>query len=146
MIDISHLDKKQRKKLLKGITKALEKLSEAKESYYNAFAFSGALKGGTVIMDKIQELETLFRKPLYQLSEERRLLIDNYSLNPISEFGDHMSFKKFKNCCEGGGFIDYDGSGNYATKDKESNITIMPSDFKNGNVRDDFTHVVWYNK
>ena len=35
---------------------------------------------------------------------------------------------------------------NDAYKDKKSDIEIYPSDVQKGNVRSDFTHVVWYNR
>jgi hypothetical protein len=45
-----------------------------------------------------------------------------------------------------GGFIDYDGIGNYATNTQMSNIEIYPSDIKSGTYRKDFTHIVWFNR
>ncbi|GAF85281.1 unnamed protein product [marine sediment metagenome] len=62
--------------------------------------------------------------------------------------GDLMTIEEWKECVEGGGFIDYDGSGNYATKDKVSNKSVSPSDVEAGRFRTDveFTHIMWYNK
>lgn len=69
------------------------------------------------------------------------------SMKPQSvSYGDLMTIESFIENCEGGGFIDYDGSGNYATTTEESNITIYPSDIISGDYRKDFTHVMWYNK
>lgn len=45
-----------------------------------------------------------------------------------------------------GGFIDYDGSGNYARDGKMSNISIYPSDVNRKAIRRDFDTVVWFNK
>jgi hypothetical protein len=64
----------------------------------------------------------------------------------IPDYGDHMSFSSFKEACIDGMFIDYDGCGNYATKDKMTNIGISPSDIKEGVYRKEFTHVIWFNK
>lgn len=66
----------------------------------------------------------------------------------IPEYGDHMTMEDFKGYCDGGGFIDYDGSGNYASETHMSNISISPSDFKINNIHKnkDFTHIVWFNK
>lgn len=61
-------------------------------------------------------------------------------------FGNLYTMKEFIENCKAGNFIDYDGSGNYATKQKESNITILPSDIHHNEYRNDFTHVRWYNK
>jgi len=73
-------------------------------------------------------------------------LIAVSELEDIPSYGDHMRFEDFKECCDSGGFIDYDGSGNYATKDKMSSIGIWASDITEGVHRTDFTHVVWFNK
>jgi hypothetical protein len=43
-------------------------------------------------------------------------------------------------------FIDSDGFGHYATKDKESDISAVPSEICAGFVRNDFKYVIWYNK
>lgn len=66
----------------------------------------------------------------------------------IPEYGDIMTMEDFKEHVSCGGFIDYDGYGDYATKDKSSNKNISPSDIKLGYVLDDpkFTHVIWYNR
>ena len=60
--------------------------------------------------------------------------------------GDLMTFKEFKECCNDGGFIDYDGYGYYSNETHKSNITIYPSDITDGKIRTDFTHVCWYNR
>lgn len=64
----------------------------------------------------------------------------------IPEYGDHMTMEDFKGYCESGMFIDYDGSGNYATADKMTQKTISPSDFEEGLIIRNFTHVVWFNR
>lgn len=87
-------------------------------------------------------------KELSRLRRQYKLLLDenDYTLSPLPDFGDHMTLKKFVDYCLAGGFVDSDGFGNYATKDKESDIVINPSDVISGMYRKDFTHVVWYNK
>ena len=65
---------------------------------------------------------------------------------PIEHDDDIYTIEQFKSMCKGGGFIDYDGFGVYAFKDKKSDIEIYPSDVIKGNLRTDFTHVVWYNR
>ena len=57
-----------------------------------------------------------------------------------------MTLQDFKDYCDSGCFISSDGDGYYATETEESDIYISPSDFKYDVVRDDFTHIVWYNK
>ena len=83
---------------------------------------------------------------------------------PIPKYGDLMTLDNFIECCQTGGFIDYDGHGYYAMKDKMSDKLILPShitgrrddfDFDTGkfkkievpiNIDRSFTHVVWFNK
>lgn len=70
-------------------------------------------------------------------------------LNPQNELDKEclMSFKEFEKWCKVGPiFTDYDGSGVYATKDKVSDIYIIPSDIISGIFRKDFDYVCWYNK
>ncbi len=57
-----------------------------------------------------------------------------------------MSFMQFKESCEEGFFINYDGSGEYGNATHKSGIAIYPSDIIAGTYRTDFTHVYWYNK
>ena len=85
--------------------------------------------------------------------KERELIQDKIrqlkkadEFEPIEWDDDVYTIEKFKGICKSVGFIDYDGFGVYAYKDKKSNIEIYPSDVQKGNVRSDFTHVVWYNR
>jgi hypothetical protein len=64
----------------------------------------------------------------------------------IPDYGDVMSLKNFIENVECGGFIDYDGSGNYVRDGKMSDISIEPSDVDNNSVRKDFDTIVWFNK
>ncbi len=84
-------------------------------------------------------------KELIKIEREYKLIKD-YTLNDICG-GDLMKLSDFVEGCKVGPlFTDYDGFGYYATKDKESDITVYPSDIMSGVYRKDFTHVVWYNK
>jgi hypothetical protein len=67
-------------------------------------------------------------------------------LRKIPDYGSHMLLKDFVDCCNDGVFIDYDGAGYYATETEESDICANPSDIVCGNIRTDFSHVMWYNK
>jgi hypothetical protein len=73
-------------------------------------------------------------------------LIMELELHDIPEYGDHMTLEHFKQNCEDGLFIDYDGVGYYATSTQESDIEVYPSDITSGNINNNFTHIVWYNK
>ena len=57
-----------------------------------------------------------------------------------------MTINEFKSNCRYGVFMDSDGVGYYATDKEVSNIEASPSAFVKGIIREDFTHVCWYNK
>ena len=56
-----------------------------------------------------------------------------------------MTINEFKSNCRYGAFMDSDGVGYYATDKEVSNIEASPSAFVKGIIREDFTHVCWYN-
>ena len=84
--------------------------------------------------------------------------INEIELKSFESIGDHMSFDEFIECCDSGGFIDYDGFGVLAFADKKTNIIIRPSDFNFHVVGDTsheemmreiakaFGYVVWYTR
>lgn len=80
-----------------------------------------------------------------RLSRQVRL-IEEPTFSEIPDYGDVMSLKEFIDCVESGGFIDYDGSGNYVRDGKMSNISIYPSDVENSSVRKDFDTIIWFNR
>ena len=86
-------------------------------------------------------------KELVRLERELRLVKD-YTLRDIKgECGNLMTLESFAEACRVGPlFIDSDGCGEYAFKDKVSDLSIYPSDITSGVYRKDFTHVMWYNK
>ena len=77
-----------------------------------------------------------------QKSEMKKMLLPNY--------GDLFTIKEFKELCDDGCFIDWDGTGQYSDEEfiygDPWNDTANPSDFRAGNIRTDFTHVMWFNK
>lgn len=73
-------------------------------------------------------------------------LIKPYELKDLPTYGKLMTMEMFIANVRGGGFIDYDGHGSYATSTQRSNITINPSDILSGKYRKDFTHVMWFNR
>ena len=80
------------------------------------------------------------------VSRQYRKVCDYKLEDGIPSYGDLMTLKKFVDSCKGGGFCNSDGFGNYAMKDKVSDIEVYPSDIVAGVYRDDFTHIVWYNR
>lgn len=63
----------------------------------------------------------------------------------ILDYGDVMTVDEFKDCCDCGGFIDYDGFG-YLVKDGKMNdeIEICPS--KRHLIPKSATHICWLNR
>ena len=104
------------------------------------------IPGGLDFAQYEAKVEEIY-KDVNRLSSEYRL-IQTPKLKEAGEFELEclMTFEEFKDCCESGGFIDYDGSGRYGNATHESNIPIYPSDIMSGEFRNDFTHVYWYNK
>lgn len=62
------------------------------------------------------------------------------------ESGSVMSLADFIECVKEGGFIDYDGFGSYVKDNRESNISIYPSDIDNNVIRPGFDTIIWYNR
>lgn len=60
-----------------------------------------------------------------------------------------MTLNDFKESCEDGGFIDYDGFGFGANATHcDPNIVIQPSDVLDSpeSIHSDITHIIWFNK
>ena len=95
--------------------------------------------------DEYQEYVDEIYDYVHKLSSEYRL-IQTPEMTLADKDDDVMPLDIFVGYCKSGGFIDYDGSGNYGTSTHISNITVHPSDITDGNYRKDFTHVYWYNK
>jgi len=63
------------------------------------------------------------------------------------DYTDLMTLDEFVDCVKTGLFIDYDGSGYYATEslyDRDS--PAIPSEIKQGKINSSYTHVAWFNK
>ena len=95
--------------------------------------------------DEYSEYMKPERKQIAELSRELRL-IKKPEYSELPEFGDTMTLEHFISCVDCGGFIDYDGSGNYVKDGKMSDISIYPSDVKHNKVRKDFDTIVWFNR
>lgn len=80
-----------------------------------------------------------------KLDQEIRLL-EIPEFQDLPDYGDVMNLKDFIECVKDGGFIDYDGYGNYIKDGKMSDITINPSDIQSGSIRDDFDTIIWFNR
>lgn len=66
-----------------------------------------------------------------------------------NDIGDLMTYERWTECVESGGFIDYDGWGYYATrKGCDRRNQLRPSQYKKGENPKPLwaTHVLWFNK
>ena len=58
----------------------------------------------------------------------------------------NASIEEFKKLVMDGALTDTDGSGLYATETSTSDVEIVPSDVEENLIREDFSHVMWFNK
>lgn len=123
---------------LPELEKRREELEEAYDKKWNE------CPGGL----DFKQFHEFFEPEVSQLAEISRKmrLVQDYKLEEIPDYGDVMTLEDFIECCKSGGFIDYDGSGNYARDGKMSNITIKASDVRHNTIRTDFDTVVWFNR
>lgn len=80
-----------------------------------------------------------------KLEREKRMIMP-FELSDIPNYGDVMSLNNFISNVKCGGFIDYDGSGNYIKGDKMTNISIYPSDVNFNSIRKEFDKIIWFNR
>jgi hypothetical protein len=79
------------------------------------------------------------------LNREKRMIMP-YVLSDLPDYGQVMTLRQFIGSVKSGGFIDYDGSGNYVKDGKMTNIDIYPSDVKHNSIRKEFTKIIWFNR
>jgi hypothetical protein len=122
---------------LEEIEKKLDELNVLEDDAF-------ALPTITQYQDECERIWGL-KKPLLF---ERNKLTEITFEDEIPEYGDLMTLEVFINCCNSGGFIDYDGGGKYANSTHMSNISVSPSMITSGYVMKDprLTHVIWFNR
>jgi len=86
-----------------------------------------------------------YLKELKNLLKTKRMT-KNPEFYPIPTYGDRMTLKDFIENCKSGGFIDYDGFGNYVSGDMMTDIEIYPSDIKSNSIRYEFSEIIWFNR
>lgn len=89
------------------------------------------------------------RNRMIDLGERMRLIQEpriTYKKRGEKTTGDKFTLQEFIDMCRAGDFTDNDGFGLYASSKGISDIEIYPSDIMHGRYRQDFTHVIWYNK
>jgi hypothetical protein len=96
--------------------------------------------------NEFKEKATPIRQKIYFVSKYKRL-----KQPPTLEYnkewnGKLYTIEQFIEMSESGGFMDYDGFGYYATHNAKSDILIYPSDILEHIYRNDFTHIIWFNR
>lgn len=86
------------------------------------------------------------KEKLYFIGKYKRLKQD-----PTVEYGkewqgETIELENFIKLAKSGSIEDSDGYGYYATETSKSDILIMPSDVKENLIREDFSHVIWFEK
>jgi hypothetical protein len=86
------------------------------------------------------------KEKLYYIGKYKRTKQD-----PVVEYGkewkgDLMEIEKFIALCKNDSIDDNDGYGFYATETSKSDVIIVPSDVKENIIREDFSHVIWFEK
>lgn len=120
----------------------LKILEEAREEYDIAW---NNLPLGLDYKEYQEALEPFVKKCAIA-SRNYRMVKTPILKDDVPDFGDVMSLEHFISCCKLGGFIDYDGDGEYIKDGKLSGITIRPSDIKHNAVRKEFNQIVWFNR
>jgi hypothetical protein len=133
---ISTKNKEERIKLL---DKQIEELSKRLDYELNKPTKNESFERFSSRIDPLQNERA-------RLQSERRMLTDDYTLSPLSEYGNVMKLKDFANACKDQMFMDYDGYGYYVKDDQETNLMIIPSDVTSGKYRKEFENIIWFNK
>lgn len=68
------------------------------------------------------------------------------NISPIPDYGDLMTIQEFISCVQSGGFIDYDGFGNYSDGVIMYDDELRPSDITKRNCLKNYSHIVWFNR
>ena len=130
---------------IKELQNRLELLEPARDKVWNEYLDKSAKNIPFEVAWKWYCNQSVIKECKAIEDKIRKLKPADY-FEPIDKDDDVYTIEKFIGMCKGGRFIDYDGFGVYAFEDKKSNIEIYPSDVIKGNLRTDFTHIVWYNR
>jgi hypothetical protein len=129
-------------KFMEFIDNELEQLSNKIDEKRNEFVWDDKNPN---LMKDFQKVASKQVKKYSKLSNLKRLH-KKPTYDELPDYGDVMSLEEFVECCNCGGFIDYDGSGNYVKDGKISDISIYPSDVTKYKIREDFDTIIWFNK
>lgn len=133
------LTKDNKEERIKILDKEIEELSKRIDYELNKPTKNESFERFSARIDPFQNKRA-------RLQSEKRMLTDDYTLSPLSNYGDVMELKSFVSACKSGVFIDYDGHGYYVEEDQETDIMILPSDVTSGRYRKDFNQIIWFNR
>ena len=107
--------------------------------FYNSKSWEEYLKETKIDRNEVRCLYTaqILNTPYEDIELKKFDNLDKKCLMKIDDFIYH---------CKIGFFTTYDGSGVYATSTHKTDLNASPDAFKDDLVRNDFTHVCWYNK
>ena len=129
---------------LEEIQEEIDKLCNEKDAALNKM-----FPVGHGVVENVYQLITEISEPYFEklrpLTAERSLLLEP-EYEEIPDYCDLMPLEEFVAACEGGGFIDSDGEGYYATDKLMTRISCRPRFAVAGILRTDFTHIAWFNK
>ena len=72
-------------------------------------------------------------------------LISDVNWVDIPKYSDIMTLKTFIEFVNENIFVDLDGYGYYSDGCKMSNFIVYPSDIKKERIRNEYSHIVWFN-
>lgn len=122
-------------------TRLLKILQEAREEIDDQLTIAYKLP----TLEQFQNHMEIYYDKVERASRNYRMIAEP-KYEDIPTYGDRMSLDSFIKNVKTGGFIDYDGSGNYIKDGKMSDITIYPSDVENHAIRKDFSEIIWFNR
>lgn len=128
--------------LIKVLDEQIERYQVVVDKKEEDYTFEGDLPPFKEYLEYLEPERTI----LSQLSRIKRFIEPVKVWSEIPEYGDVYTIDEFIDMCECGGFIDYDGHGNYCKDGKCTDIIIKPSDVAQGMVRSEFDSVCWYNR
>ena len=66
---------------------------------------------------------------------------------PVPNYGDMMTLEEFIDLCKCDALIDYDGHGYYAeSQEIITDVLCIPSDILNGDIKNEYQYMIWFNK
>lgn len=139
-------DKVLRVELPSGIRKNVKRIDNEPAFAVITVGVRGAAQQTTTIAIDVEDAHAIIERLAWMLRDadgwcdEDKALVD----------GDLMTVDYFAECVRDGGFIDYDGVGDYVREvDGQRQVHMRrayPSDFRENGAPEGATHVLWFNR